>query len=223
MGSGWVVWIRKYWVIPIVVVYLLGHLLVWRARGPSYAVVAPPWSLRGWTLVDFPMFVGIFLGMRLLLTGRRRGLGIAMAVASLLVQGILAYSNFSIASTTSSLNEFGNTRITSNPRFARLPERAMEHDKGRGGQRAARFWFRETGKPIPFRDDAGETHTFEPTAEDAAAWEHTRRYNAALDRLRPQFEAIVVTYRLKAYAFLFLGGLAVVLALALPWRRQPGG
>jgi len=51
------------------------------------------------------MFVGILVGVRLLLTGRRRSFGIAWAVVSLLVQGGLAYLSFSVASTTSSLVE----------------------------------------------------------------------------------------------------------------------
>lgn len=223
MSNGWVAWIRKYWVIPIAAVYLLGHLLVWLARGPSYAFVAPPWSREGWALSDFPMFVGIFIGLRLLLTGRRRGLGIAVAVASLLAQVVLVYSEFSMANSTSSVAELCNTRVTSNPRFARLPERAMEHEKGRGGLRAAQFYFRETGRPIPYRDDAGETHVFEPTAKDAAAWENTRKYDEDRERLRPKLEVLAATSRLTAYALLLMGGLAMVLALALPWRRQPGG
>jgi hypothetical protein len=223
MGSGWVLWSRKYWVIPIAAVYLLAHLLVWLARGPSYAAVEPPWSREGWTLVDFPMFVGIFLGMRLLLTGRRRGLGTAMAVASLLAQGGVAYTSFSMASTSSSLVETLDTRMTSDSRLARLQNRALEHEKGRGGEQAAQFYFRETGKPIPYRDDAGETHTFEPTAKDAAAWENTRKHQADEDRMQFRFEAFATQDRFKAYTLLVLGGLAMTLALALPWWRQPGG
>jgi hypothetical protein len=223
MSNGWVAWIRKYWVIPILAVHLLGHLLVWLARGPSYAVVAPPWSREGWALVDFPMFVGIFLGMRLLLTGRRRGLGIAVAVASLLAQGGLVYFEFSIANSDSLVAELCNTRVTSNPRFARLPDRALEHEKGRGGLRAAHYYFRETGRPIPYRDDAGETHVFEPTAKDAASWENTRKYDEDRERLRPKLEVLAATSRLRAYALLLLGGLALMLALALPWWRQRAG
>jgi hypothetical protein len=215
MSTRWIAWIRRYWPILLAAVFVLSLFL-----DPSQPLTAMPWYHAGaWTPLQFPVFLGIFLGMRWLLTGRRRVVGVALTAGALLLQAGAVYLNFHSAISYSSA-WIDDLRPGANPRIAKLPARAMEIKNGKGGHQVARFYFRQTGIPVLYRDDSGRTLMYEPTAEDSAAWEGLRAGSEEREWLRPQFEQLAATFRFRGYVNLELGGVAILLALALPWRQR---
>jgi hypothetical protein len=213
-----VAWVRKYWPIPVAAAYLLCQFLIWLTMWRYGAAPATLWYDNGGTKHLGPvLFFAIFLGVRWAPTGRRLAIGIALALVAILVQGGIVYYQLDLASSASYL---ATMRLDSDPRIAKLPAHAMEIKNGKGGRNAARFYFRETGVSIPYRDDSGEVRMFEPTAKDAASQKNWREWNEKQENDRPTLQARATKYRWQAYSNLFLGCAALLGAIALPWWRR---
>jgi len=221
-------WMRKYWPLTMMAAYLLCHALIY--------FVGLLWHLPPEIPRDFRqiprglrndpgilggvLFGATFLGMRWTQLARRRIAGVVVVVASLLGQECFIYIDFQTAKSAAFLGEF---RLDGNTRISRIPEAAMRSNRGHpghSGRIAARFYFRETGVAIPYRDESDEVRMFEPDAKATSAREAEVENRRWLDISRPVFRAHDVSLRWFGYSKLFLAAAAVFVSMGLFWQRK---
>ena len=91
---------------------------------------------------------------------------------------------------------------------------------GHSGRIAARFYYRETGVAIPYRNESDEVLMFEPDAKATSGRESEVEGRRLLDKSRPMFRAQVVSLRWFGCSKLFLAAAAVFLSMGLFWQRR---